>query len=64
METVAIGDKGKEVKDKKKATRGSNVRKNHTAVFKTKVIYQVQTDVSQDQIAQKLDSVSHSSQNG
>ena len=64
VEIGAIGDKGKEVKDKKKATRGSNVCKKHTAVFKTKVIHQVQPDVSQDQIAQKLESVSHLSQNG
>ena len=53
VETVAVGDQGKEVKDKKKATRGSNVRKKHTAVFKAKVIHQVQPDVSQDQIEHK-----------
>ena len=53
VETVAVGDQDKEVKDKKKATRGSNVHKKHTAVFKAKVIHQVQPDVSQDQIAQK-----------
>ena len=53
VETVAVGDQGKEVKNKKKVTRGSNVRKKHTAVFKAKVIHQVQPDVSQDQIAQK-----------
>ena len=53
VETVAVGDQGKEVKDKKKATRGSNVRKKHTAVFKAKVIHQVRPDVSQDQIVQK-----------
>ena len=34
VETVAVGDQGKEVKDKKKATRGSNVCKKHTAIFK------------------------------
>ena len=39
--TVAVGDQGREVKDKKKATRRSNVRKKHTAVFKAKVIHQV-----------------------
>ena len=54
-ETVAVGDQGKEVKDKKKATRGSNVRKKHSAVFKAKVIHQVQPDVSHDQIAQKYE---------
>ena len=53
VETVAVGDQGKEVKDKKKATRESHVRKKHTAVFKAKVIHQVQPDLSQDQIAQK-----------
>ena len=53
VHTVAIGDQGKEVKDKKKATRGSNVCKKHTAVFKAKAIHQVQSDISQDQIAQK-----------
>ena len=53
VKTVAVGDQGKEVKDKMKATWGSNVRKKHTAVFKAKVILQVQPDVSQDQIAQK-----------
>ena len=53
VETVAIGDQRKEVKEKKKATRGSNVRKKHTAVFKAKVIHQVQPDVSQDQNPQK-----------
>ena len=58
VETAAVGDHSKEVKDKKKTTRGSNVRKKHTAVFKAKVIYQVQTDVSQDQIAQKY-GISH-----
>ena len=30
VETVAVDDLGKEVKDKKKATRGSNFRKKHT----------------------------------
>ena len=55
VETVAIDDQGKEVKDKKKATRGSNVRKKHSAVFKAKVIHQVQPDVSHDQIAQKYE---------
>ena len=39
VETAAVGDHSKEVKDKKKTTRGSNVRKKHTAVFKAKVIY-------------------------
>ena len=34
VEIVAVGAQGKEVKDKKKATRGSNVCKKHTAVFK------------------------------
>ena len=53
VETVVVRDQGKEVKDKKKATRGSNVRKKHTAVFKAKVIHQVRPDVSQDQIVQK-----------
>ena len=53
LKTVAVGDQGKEVKDKMKATWGSNVCKKHTAVFKAKVILQVQPDISQDQIAQK-----------
>ena len=52
-ETVAVGDQSKELKDKKKATRGSNVHKKHTTVFKAKVIHQVQPEASQDQIAQK-----------
>ena len=53
VETVAIGDEEKEIKDQKKAARGSNIRKKHTAAFKAKVIHLVQPDVSQDQIAQK-----------
>ena len=53
VETIAVDDQGKEVKDKKKATLGSNVRKKDTAVFKAKVIHQVQPYVSQEQIAQK-----------
>ena len=53
VETVAIGDEEKEIKDQKKATRGSNVRKKLTAVFKAKVIHLMQPDVSQDQIGQK-----------
>ena len=53
VETIAVDDQGKEVKDKKKATLESNVRKKHTAVFKAKVIHQVQPNVPQDQIAQK-----------
>ena len=39
VETIAVDDQGKEVKDKKKATLGSNVRKKHTDVFKAKVIH-------------------------
>ena len=53
VETVAVGDQGKKIKDKTKATWGSNVHKKHTAVFKAKVIHQVPPDISQDQIAQK-----------
>ena len=53
VETVAVGDQGKEVKGKKKATRVANVHKKDTAVFKAKVIHHVQPDVSQHQIAQK-----------
>ena len=48
VETVAVGDQGKEVKDKKKATWGTNVHKKRTAVFKAKVVHHVQSDVSQD----------------
>ena len=59
VETVAIDDEEKEIKDQKKATRGSNVRKKLTAVFKAKVIHLVQPDVSQDQIGQK-DGISQS----
>ena len=53
LETVAVGDEDKEVKYKNKAPRSWNVHESHTAVFKAKVIHQVQPDVSQDQIAQK-----------
>ena len=53
VETVAVGDQDKQVRDKKKATQGSNVRKTHTAAFKAKVTHQVQPDVSQDKIALK-----------
>ena len=45
VETAAVGDHSKEVKDKKKATWESNVRKKHTYVFKAKVIYQVQDSI-------------------
>ena len=38
---------------KTKATRGSYVRKAHTAVFKAKVIHQIQTVVSQDEIGRQ-----------
>ena len=41
VETVVVGDQDKQVKDKKKATQGSNVRKKHTAAFKAKVTHQV-----------------------
>ena len=51
VETVAVGDQGKEIKDEKKAAWGSNVRKKHTAIFKAKVTHQVQLDASQEQIA-------------
>ena len=51
VETVAVGDEYKEIKYEKKATRVWNVRNKHTAVFKAKVIHQVQPDVSQDEIA-------------
>ena len=53
VQSVVVGDQGKEAKNKKKATRGSSVRKKHTAFFKAKIIHQGQPDVSQDQIAQK-----------
>ena len=51
VETVAVGDQGKEIKDEKKATWGSNVRKKHTPIFKAKVTHQVQPDAFQEQIA-------------
>ena len=41
VEIVAVVDQAKEIKGKKKGTRGSDFRKKHTAVFKAKVIHQV-----------------------
>ena len=38
---------------KVKSTKGSHVRKAHTAEFKAKVIHQIQPNVSQDEIARK-----------
>ena len=64
-ETVAIGDQGKEVKDKKKATRGSNVCKKSTLLSsKLKLSIKCNPMYLRTKSHRNMESVSHSSQNG
>ena len=64
VETVAIGDQGKEVKDKKKATRGSNVCKSTLLSSKLKLSIKCNPMYLRTKSRRNMESVSHSSQNG
>ena len=65
VETVAVGDQGKEVKDKKKATRRSNVCKKSTLLSsKLKLSIKCNPMYLRTKSHRNMESVSHSSQNG
>ena len=64
VQTVAIGDQGKEVKDKKKATRGSNVCKSTLLSSKLRLFIKYNPIYLRTKSRRNKESVSHSSQNG
>ena len=65
VETVSIGDPGKEVKDKKKATRGGQIIIKSTVLSsKLKLFIRCNPMHLRTKSRRNMESVSHSSQNG